>query len=280
VIADTHVHVASHNTDRFPLHPLRAGGSEWWRQPVSAEDLLAVMDAHQVDRAVLVHALGAYSYDCAYTVEAARVDPDRLRAVVAVDMAGPDPAGALEALVDPVVSGVRLLSIGPGDTPWYTDPRSHRVWRVAGEAGLSVIVMAREAQLAAFRPAIMSEPRVVTVIDHCGLPELEGGVVPASSPLLELADLPNVWVKVSTPVLLAASGPGSPARLMEQLVERFGAGRVVWGSDFPQTAKLDYAGKLALASVATAGLPAGERDAVMAANAASLWFADGRPTTR
>jgi L-fuconolactonase len=272
VIADTHVHVASHDIDRFPLNPLRAGGSQWWRHPVSAEDLLAVMDGHQVDQAVLVHALGAYSYDCRYTVEAARVDLDRLRAVVAVDMAGSDPAAALEALVDPAVSGVRLLAIGPGDTSWYTDPRSQRVWRVAGEAGLSVIVMAREDQLAAFRPAIVSDPEVVTVIDHCGLPELTDGLVSALSPLLELADLPNVWVKVSTPVLLSAPGQGEPARLVEQLVERFGPTRVVWGSDFPQTAELDYAGKLALAAVATAGLSPSEREAVMAGNAASLWF--------
>jgi predicted TIM-barrel fold metal-dependent hydrolase len=230
------------------------------------------MDGHHVDRAVLVHALGAYSYDCSYTIEAARVHPDRLRAVVAVDMAGPDAAGTLEALVDPVVSGVRLLSIGPADTPWYEDARSNRVWRVAGDAGLSVIIMAREAQLAAFRPAIMSAPQVVTVIDHCGMPELEGGLISPASPLFGLADLPNVWVKVSTPVLLGASGQGSPGRLVEQLVDRFGSTRMVWGSDFPQTAEPDYAGKLALAAEATAGLPAGEREAVMGANATALWF--------
>jgi len=272
VIADTHVHVASHDTDRFPLNPLRAGGSEWWKNPVSAEDLLAVMDRHQVDRAVLVHALGAYSYDCRYTVEAARVDPDRLRAVVAVDMAGPDPAGALAAWVDPVVSGVRLLAIGPGDSSWYLDDRSHQVWGVAADAGLSVIVMAREDQLAAFRAAIVSQPGVVTIIDHCGMPELVEGVLAASSPLLELSDLPNVWVKVSTPVLLSASSQGSPARVVEQLVERFGPSRVVWGSDFPQTAALDYAGKLALAAAATAGLSLSDREAVMATNAVALWF--------
>jgi L-fuconolactonase len=176
-------------------------------------------------------------------------------------------------LVDPVVSGVRLLAIGPGDTSWYEDDRSHRLWRVAGEAGLSVIVMAREDQLPAFRRAIMSEPGVVTIIDHCGLPELDNGLVSASSPLLELADLPNVWVKVSTPVFLSAPEQGSPARLVEQLVERFGPTRVVWGSDFPQTAVLDYAGKLALAAAATAGLSPSEREAVMAGNAVSLWFA-------
>jgi predicted TIM-barrel fold metal-dependent hydrolase len=190
-------------------------------------------------------------------------------------MTGPDAAGSLEALVDPVVSGVRLLSIGPADTPWYEDARSNRVWRVAGEAGLSVIVMGREAQLAAFRPAIMSDADVVTVIDHCGMPELERGLISPSSPLFGLADLPNVWVKVSTPVLLGASGQGSAARLVEQLVDRFGSTRVVWGSDFPQTAEPDYAGKLALAAEATARLSAVERDAVMATNAACLWFSPG-----
>ena len=275
MIVDAHVHVASHDTDRYPLHPRRAGGSEWWRHPVSAQDLLVVMDDQQVDRAVLVHSLGAYSYDCTYTVEAARANPDRLCAVVAVDMAGPDPAGALEVLVDPVVRGVRLLAIGPDHTRWFEDRRSHQVWRVAGEAGLSVIVVGREAELATFRPAIASDPRVVTVVDHCGLPELEGGVIAASSPLLGLADLPNVWVKVSTPILLAAARQGSPAQLVEQLVERFGPTRVVWGSDFPQTVGLDYPGMLALAAEATAGLSADDREAVLAGNAISLWFTLG-----
>jgi predicted TIM-barrel fold metal-dependent hydrolase len=274
VIVDSHVHVASHDTDRFPLDPIRAGGSEWWRQPVSAEDLLAVMDSHHVDRAVLVHALGAYSYNCSYTIEAALLEPERFRAVVAVDMSGPDPGGALEALAGPAVTGVRLLSIGRGDTGWHEDPRSRRVWQVAGQCGQSVIVMGREGQLAAFRPAISSAEEVVSVIDHCALPELEGGLIPRSSPLLDLAELPNVWVKVSTPLLLTAAAHGSPARLMEQLVERFGAARVVWGSDFPQTVEPDYAGKLALAGSATGTLSADEREAVMAGNAASLWFAD------
>jgi predicted TIM-barrel fold metal-dependent hydrolase len=276
VIIDTHVHVASPDTRRFPLDPLRAGGSPWWRNPVSAEDLLALMDAHGVDQAVLVHALGAYRYNCAYTVEAARLDPARLCAVVAVDVSGPDPAAALEALVDPVVSGVRLLAIGPGDTGWHEDPRSKRVWSVASRADLSVIVMAREDQLAAFRPAIESAPDVVTVIDHCALPGLDQGLIPPTSPLMALTDLPNVWAKVSTPVLLAASRQGSPARVIEQLVERFGPDRVVWGSDHPQTTDVDYAGKLALALAATAGLPAEEREAVMAGNARRLWFASPR----
>jgi L-fuconolactonase len=104
------------------------------------------------------------------------------------------------------------------------------------------------------------------------MPQLVDGVLASSSPLLELADLPNVWVKVSTPVLLSGFGQGSPARLVEQLVERFGPTRVVWGSDFPQTAALDYAGKLALAATATAGLSPADREAVMAGNAVSLWF--------
>lgn len=272
MIVDTHVHVASHDTGRYPLHPLRAGGSEWWRNPVSAEDLLGVMDVHGVDRAVLIHALGAYSYDCRYTVEAAKVDPERLCAVVAVDMSGPSPAAALAALADPVVRGVRLLSMGPGDSGWHEDPASHRVWRAAGDAGLSVIVMGGEAQMAAFRPAIVADPRVVTVIDHCGMPELVGSVIRSSSPVLGLADLPNVWVKVSTPVLLTAAGQGSATRLVDQLVECFGPSRVVWGSDFPQTVQLDYSGKLALANEATATLSADDREAVLAGNALSLWF--------
>ena len=272
MIADTHVHVASHDTDLFPLHPLRAGGSEWWRNPVSAEDLLAVMDAHQVDRAVLVHALGAYSYDCRYTVEAARVDPDRLRAVVAVDMAGPDPAGALEALVDPVVSGVRLLAIGPGDTSWYPDDRSHRLWRVAG-GGRAVSDRHGPRGPAGRLP---TGHRVGRQGRHGHRPlrhaRTGGGVIAASSPLLELADLPNVWVKVSTPVLLSGSSQGSPGPAggaASRAVRPHPGGM---GLGLSPDGRLDYAGKLALAAAATAGLSPDEREAVMAGNAVSLWF--------
>jgi len=47
---------------------------------------------------------------------------------------------------------------------------------------------------------------------------------------------------------------------------------MVWAQTFPDR-ELDYAGKLALAAAATASLSPPERDAIMATNAISLWFA-------
>ena len=56
--------------------------------------------------------------------------------------------------------------------------------------------------------------------------------------MLDLADSPHVSLKVS-PHVLRSSGD-DPARLVDQLVERFGAGRLLWGSDYPQSEHDSY----------------------------------------
>lgn len=265
---DSHVHIASHDVERYPLQPLGGGGTKWWQNPVSAEDLLAEMDRTDVDRAVIVHAFGAYSFDCRYTVDGAKVDPRRLSAVVAVDASAPDGAGAVAALAaDPIVTGVRLFAARPEDADWLGDSSSFAVWDACAAAGVNVVLVALSGQLGKVEPALRAKPDVVTVIDHCGMPDLVDGLIPEDNAVFRFVDLPNVHMKVSTP-LLAAGG----RTLMEQVVAVFGAERVVWGSDYPQTREPDYPGMVALARDATAGLSSSDREAVLEATAARLWF--------
>ncbi|HEV8638659.1 MAG TPA: amidohydrolase family protein [Chloroflexota bacterium] len=73
-------------------------------------------------------------------------------------------------------------------------------------------------------------------------------------PVLELAELPNVWVKIGDYQI--ASKGGFPWRdtwpFVAQLRERFGPERMVWGTGYPRTARLVPLGQ-ALAYVR--GLP-------------------------
>jgi predicted TIM-barrel fold metal-dependent hydrolase len=63
--------------------------------------------------------------------------------------------------------------------------------------------------------------------------------------------------------------------LVEQLAESFGTERILWGSDYPQTAHDTYAGLVDLATTAFAGLSPAEQAAVLWDNTRRLFgFAD------
>ena len=61
------------------------------------------------------------------------------------------------------------------------------------------------------------------------------------------------------------------AAFVELLVDRFGAERLVWGSDYPQTHDRSYAELVALGREACAGLPTADQARVLGENALRLW---------
>jgi predicted TIM-barrel fold metal-dependent hydrolase len=61
------------------------------------------------------------------------------------------------------------------------------------------------------------------------------------------------------------------AAFVELLVDRFGAERLVWGSDYPQTHDRSYAELVALGRDACAGLAPADQARVLGENAQRLW---------
>ncbi|MDQ7910135.1 hypothetical protein RB614_37135 [Phytohabitans sp. ZYX-F-186] len=64
---------------------------------------------------------------------------------------------------------------------------------------------------------------------------------------------------------------GDPAKLVEWLVARFGARRVLWGSDITQT-RLPYPEMVELARASVRTLPDAEAGAVLSGTAHTLYF--------
>jgi predicted TIM-barrel fold metal-dependent hydrolase len=58
---------------------------------------------------------------------------------------------------------------------------------------------------------------------------------------------------------------------LARLVAEFGAERIVWGSDFPQTHDRPYADLVALARDACANVQERDRDLVLGGTAVRLW---------
>jgi len=255
-MVDGHTHVASSDTARYPLAPTGVG-SDWWQDGADVASLLAAMDAAGVDRAVVVQAVGAYGYDCSYAVDAVASAPHRLALVGAVDLEADDP---------PLVgAAVRVFAVGGGLTSpvpaWLGDGRADDVWRRCAEEGRGVVATVLEHHLPALERVLDAWPHVAVALDHCAFspPEV----------LEPLARHGNLHLKVSTHVLQHSD---EPAALVRRLADAFGADRLCWGSDFPQSAGT-YGEMVELGRAAAGELDEVEAAAFLGGNADRLWFA-------
>jgi predicted TIM-barrel fold metal-dependent hydrolase len=268
VIVDAHTHVVAPDRAAYPLSPRPLSGAWYEEAPCSAEELAVHMDAAGVDRAVLVQGVGAYSFDNRYAADSAAAMPERFVSACCVDPDGDDPVGTLEHwLGERGMQGVRLFALAAEGASWLADPRTFPLWECAAMHDAHVIVTIFAHQLSELRSMLERFPEIPVSLDHCGFPEIA-----APEPLLAMADLGNLHLKVSTHVLdSAVKADGEPAPFVHRLVDFFGAERIMWGSDFCQTHDRSYGELVALGRRAFCVLDADSQAACLGGTARRLW---------
>jgi predicted TIM-barrel fold metal-dependent hydrolase len=297
MIFDTHAHVLSADLAAYPYSPLRGGA----RPPVAAvvfpvEQLIQEMDSEGVARACLVQRATLYGYDNSYLLAAAASHPERLAPVVVFDAEDPESPDRLKHLLDAgPVAGLRLVApkLSEHDTDWLASPQALALWQAAEKHGLPVAVIFYRRNKEAGRAALLRIARQVRgipiVLDHCALPHpstpekkfaASEGIAYAIDPppgfgideaIGAFADLPHVHLKVTDINFDRLEEAGhDTAQFVRALADRFGAGRLVWGSDVGQS-PAPYAEKVARLNHATSALDAAERDAFTGGNAARIY---------
>jgi L-fuconolactonase len=276
VIVDTHTHVIARDETRYPLRPSGVG-SQWYREtPCSAAELAELTTRSNVDAAVLVQAFGAYSYDNTYVVDSAKAFPERFVSIAIVDAEDPASPNTLSALArETAFTGVRLFSIGALEHPqptWLDDPATFELWEVCASLGLRVLVACLPEHLSRLENVLEQFPKQPVVLDHCGFVDLDGGPpFPQAAELFRLAEHTNLHLKITSHLLEAAEAHGDASDIVDRLVAEFGAERLVWGSDYPQTHDRSYPELVALAERACRNLSERDRGLVMGDTALRLW---------
>lgn len=262
---DTHTHVVADDHGRYPLKPRRLSGEWYLEAPHTAEQLLVCMDQADVAQAVLVQAVGAYSYENDYAADSGVAFPARFASSCCIDPLADDAVSTLRHwIVDRGMHGVRLMAIARDARSWLDDARTFPVWNEACELGAHVIVTIFAHQLPALQRVLRSHPQVMVSLDHCGF------VDPSDpEPLFKMAEEANLFCKVSS-IVLDSMGDRAPA-FVERLVRRFGAERVMWGSDFSQTHDRSYTELVALGRSSFAGLTDSEQRQCFVGTPRSLW---------
>jgi L-fuconolactonase len=172
------------------------------------------------------------------------------------------------------LAGLRHLVQDEPDPGWLTRPDVGRGLRAAGAAGLVFDVLVRPAQLPAALKVTGELDDVRFVLDHGAKPEI-GRFEPWAGLIGELAQRPNVTCKLSGLVTEAGPGwtPETFAPYVDHLLECFGPGRLMFGSDWPVcTLAASYHEVITLARTLLDGrLSPAETEAVFGANAVGAY---------
>lgn len=129
----------------------------------------------------------------------------------------------------------RILHVVPDDMSQSTAFRTNL--KKIGRKGLpfDMCFLARQLPIAEELARACDGQQLV--LDHCGVPDIAGGAFDGWAKGIDrLAALPHVNMKLSGISAYCAPGTASVSLLqawVDHVLDRFGANRVVWGSDWP-----------------------------------------------
>ena len=274
MIVDTHAHVVSADEERYPrqvtwLEVFRS----LWEKPVTAELMATEMDEARIDRSLLVQPYSIYGFDSSYVVDSAARYPKRFASVCSVDMVKPEAPQDLARWVERGARGLRIFANFPVVAEWLDDPKTFGVWQRAEDRGIPVCVQMVQDQIPQLRRVLGRFRKVQVVINHLGGAKFdEGPPYPGLAPLFDLAQFPNLLLKFSTPSLNAAGkGRSTPREAFSTLVECFGARKLMWGSNFPQTFDPPLKEQVELAKRRLAFLSKDDQRWLLGETALTLW---------
>jgi predicted TIM-barrel fold metal-dependent hydrolase len=137
-------------------------------------------------------------------------------------------------------SGMRLFTTGstmPGQATWFADPKTYPFWEHAAAKNIPVCMQMKEEGLPLLRQLMDRFPKVIIILDHLArAPFQSGPPYSDAAALFDLAKYKQVYLKI-TPVNYTPKtwGKGTPETFFGKVVDTFGASRIAWGSNFPNS---------------------------------------------
>jgi L-fuconolactonase len=249
------------------------------RRDFTMEDLRPEARAAGVDRTVLVQTITVPEETPEFLALAAEQEliagvvgwTDLTRADIAEELAG------LRALPGgEYLKGIRHQVQGEPDPEWLLRPDVRRGLAAVAEADLAYDLVVLPHQLPACARAAESLPQLTFVLDHLGKPPVgDGGIEPWATAVRALAALPNTVCKLSGLVTEADHASWTPDGLRpyaDTVLDAFGPGRLMFGSDWPVcTLAASYGQVLSLAEELTASLDTSEREQVFSGTATGVY---------
>ncbi|MET7724890.1 amidohydrolase family protein [Streptomyces mirabilis] len=174
------------------------------------------------------------------------------------------------------LKGIRHQVQGESDPEWLLRPDVRDGLAAVAEAGLVYDLVVLPHQLPACVRAAAGHPGLTFVLDHLGKPPIATGALrPWATAVRALAALPNTVCKLSGMVTEADHAKWTVDGLRpyaDTVLDAFGAGRLMFGSDWPVcTLAAPYGQVVDVAEELTGGLGAEERAEVFGGTATCVY---------
>jgi predicted TIM-barrel fold metal-dependent hydrolase len=238
-LIDVHPHIISADTVRYPVAPLGGKRSDWSQhRPVDFAQLVAGMDEAGIAKAAIVHSSTTYGYDNSYLADAIAGRHDRFTGVFSVDVRAADAPERIRYWLGRGLSGLRLFAVGSTvstDQSWIAEPAAFPAWQCCADLGIPVAISMRQEGLPHLVRVLTRFPDVRVILDHLlHAPMDDGPPYGAARPLFEMAQYPNVYLKLTSAIIRRSrQPPATPESFFGQLLRTFGSARIAWGSNFP-----------------------------------------------
>jgi L-fuconolactonase len=233
---DSHVHAFK----RDPAFPFAAGA----RPPAddaSVEMLLDLMKANGVARTVIIQVIH-YKWDNSYLADILKRHPKTFHGVARVNPEDPNAPDHVSKLTEQGFRGVRISPSANADGNWIKGDLMRPLWKRCAELKVPMTVLTPVVRMPDLVPLIERNPELTVVIDHMADSPLAD---PAKLDLLlALQRYPKVYVKISHMWSISKQPYPYPDAKdqVKRLHDRFGAKRLMWGTDWPVSLKeLTYA---------------------------------------
>jgi len=224
---------------RFPIDPqLATCPQNLPAYDYSAEWLLSEMRTYQVDHVAISHVC-YYGRNNDYTIHCVKTWPDKFAGyglLVGYSLYSPadkeNPARLERLMKEGGLVGLRLSPIYDKDVVWLNDPVCYPLWKKAEELEATFHIFLAPHQVRQVGDMAQRFPGVNVVIDHMAMIDITAPDSEGFGPLLELARLPNVYVRTSLHNL--SKTRRLPYRdvwpFLRRLYDRYGPKRLVWAN--------------------------------------------------
>jgi len=244
------------------------------------DDLLPLMQQTGVTGTVLVQSQESDA-DTDFLLRVAR-ESDVVKAVVGwVDLTSVAAVARIRVLAQhPKMRGLRPMLQSLSEDSWILNHTIEPAIAEMQQQNLSLDALVQVRHLPYLRIFAKRHTNLPIVIDHAAKPPIaSGGFESWSRAVAALAELPNVYCKLSGLLTEAAEEQGIDQLrpYITQLYHLFGAHRLMWGSDWPvlnlapNKAYAGYQDWLELANAALPVMPGAERDAIFGLTAKNFY---------
>lgn len=228
-IIDPHVHVWKND----PAFPWPEENKNPPSEDRTAEDLLALMDIHGVEKTVLVQVIH-YRWDNSYVADVIKRYPDKFVGVGRINPEDPAAADHVSMWTEEHgLHGVRLSPARDASEDWFTSPAMDPIFARAQDLGIPMLILTGSRRLPDLARLLDKYPELDTVIDH--MADVHPDDAEGRKLLADMARYPRVYVKIShTWSISQGCYPWTDTHdLVQEVYQTFGAQRISWGTDWP-----------------------------------------------